>query len=329
LSRRQAFTEYPRLIRAMTRALRLASDWQPPRLGITSGPPLFGVSQDTIDDMQPYTFPRPPTDQDFEVLIEELERNKEPDASVQRYGRNGQTQHGVDVTVTRSNGTADAYQCKHVQTLDAKAVLEEAKKASTFPGGLSRFIIYTTAPRDKKAQDAARKASKAEKFLVVVSSWEDISLSLMKDLPVAQSYMKQLPLHDAAEAYMWQLRIVFDRPAFTDPTHLEWSHIEQRQAIQNVEEFFTTGRLRTRDTRFVLSSLPTSSIPGIRNDMSKIRSLLRAMKKEVVLAAKAERRNDFHAVSLQSRAIEAARLGLLGGVNEVLTSYKVTAVDVQ
>lgn len=132
--------------------------------------------------MEPYKFPLPPTDQDFESLIERLSIDRHPNASVQRFGRNGQAQHGVDVLITRADGTADGYQCKHVQSLDEATVLAEAAKARAFPGGLSRYIIYSTTPRDTSVQIAARKASKTHPYLVVVSSWDDIAVDLMNNL---------------------------------------------------------------------------------------------------------------------------------------------------
>lgn len=277
--------------------------------------------------MEPYRFPLPPTDQDFEALIERLSRNRHPDASVQRFGRNGQAQYGVDVLVGRADGTADGYQCKHVQSLGEATVLAEAVKASAFPAGLSRFIIYSTTPRDTGDQLAARKASKAHPFLVVVSSWDDIAVDLMNDLQASQQYMKQLPLHSMSDAYLRQLRIVFDRPAFTHSSRSEWSHQEQLQAIKNVDEFLSTGQLNTRDVRFVLRSLPASSVPGMRFHISFVRKKMRNLRREVTPAAKAEQNGDYTEVLRLGQNIDAARVELLRGVNSVLQANGVEAID--
>jgi len=276
--------------------------------------------------MQPFTFPGPPTHQDFEALIAELLSSQEPDASVQQYGRSGQSQHGVDVVVARSNGTTLGYQCKDVQVLSARTVATEAARATAFPGDLSRFVIFTTAPRDTKSQDAARLATKAAPFLVEVMAWDDISALLMKDLPVAQAYMRQLPLQDVTSAYLWQLRIAFDRPAFTDSAAMEWSHTEQLQAITDVEFFLSTGQLRTRDSSHVLSSLPAASITMEKQSLSKLRSLLSALKREVTPSAKAEIGADFAAVHLRRGTIDDARLKMLGVLNDLLAKHNMPAL---
>lgn len=277
--------------------------------------------------MEPYKFPRPPTDQDFEALIERLGRDRHPDAIVQRFGRNGQAQHGVDVLVTRADGTVDAYQCKHVESLGEATVLSEAKKACSFPGGLSRFIIYSTTPRDTDDQLAARKASRAHPFLVVVSSWDDIAVDMMNNLEASQQYMAQLPLHSVSGEYMRQLRIAFDRPAFVHPAQLEWSFQEQLQAIRDTEEFFATGQLNTRDTRFVLRSLPASSVPGVRSGMSSVRRLLRELRAVVTPAARAERAGDLGEAALFGNPIDSKRVVLMRCLNDVLQAHGVDPID--
>lgn len=278
--------------------------------------------------MEPYKFPRPPTDQDFEALIERLGRDRHPDATVQRFGRNGQAQHGVDVLVTRADGTSDAYQCKHVESLGEDTILSEVNKAKSFPNGMSRFIIYSTAPRDTGDQLTARKASKSVPFLVVVSSWDDIAVDMMNNLEASQQYMSQLPLRSVSGEYMRQLRIAFDRPAFVHAAQFEWSFQEQLQAIRDTEEFFATGQLNTRDTRFVLRSLPTSSVPDIQPDMSTIRKLLRELRKVVTLAANAERAGDLSEAAMLGNSIDSRRIALMSGLSDVLRAHGVEPFNV-
>jgi hypothetical protein len=277
--------------------------------------------------MEPYKFPLPPTDQDFEALIERLSRDRHPDATVQRFGRNGQAQYGIDVLITRADGTADGYQCKHVKSLGETTVLSESLKARALPGGMSRFIIYTTAPRDTKDQIAARKATEQCPFLVVVSSWDDIAVDLMNNLEASQRYMAALPLHDVAEVYARQLRIAFDRPAFVYGADFEGSHQMQLAAISDVEEFLATGQLNTRDVRFVLRSLPASSVTGAKSHVSLVRKQLRALRGAVTPAAKAEYNLDYDEVERLRVAIDAARVALMHVVNAMLSAYQIEAID--
>jgi hypothetical protein len=290
---------------------------------------ITAMNRVMLDLVQPFTFPGPPTHQDFEALIAELLSSQEPDASVQLYGRSGQSQYGVDVVVARSNGTTLGYQCKDVRVLSARTVATEASRAAAFPGDLSRFIIYTSAPRDTKSQDAARLATKTAPFLVEVMAWDDISALLMKDLPVAQAYMRRLPMHDVTSAYLWQLRMAFDRPAFTDSADTEWSHADQLLAITDVEFFLSTGLLRTRDSIHVLSSLPVASITAEKQSLSKLKSLLSAMKGDVTQSAKAERRSDYAAVQLRYGTIDDARLKMLGALNDLLTKHGMPALVIR
>ncbi|WP_295836142.1 hypothetical protein [uncultured Microbacterium sp.] len=280
-----------------------------------------------MEDMEPYKFPLPPTDQDFEALVERLSRDRHPDATVQRFGRNGQAQHGVDVLITRADGTSDGYQCKHVKSLGENEVSSESLKATAFPGGISRFIIYTTAPRDTSDQLAARKATKTHPFLVIVSSWDDIAVDLMNNLGASQRYMAELPLHDITAVYVRQLSIVFDRPAFTHPAGAEWSHQMQLDAIRDVEEFLATGQLNTRDARFVLRSLPASSVPGTRSHIAPIRKCVRDLRHAVTPAARAEKVGDYVAIPHLRAAIEVARIALMRAVTSALIAHQIDVID--
>jgi hypothetical protein len=271
--------------------------------------------------MEPYKFPLPATDQDFEALIERLNRDRHPDATVQRFGRNGQSQFGIDVLVTRADGTSDAYQCKHVRSLTEAEILAEAAKARSLPSGLSRFIIYTTLPRDTAHQLAAQKANKLHPFLVLISSWDDIAVDLMNNLEASRRYMAELPIHDIVSEYMRQLGIAFDRPAFTDASDMEWSFQSQLGAIKNVQSFLATGVLETRDVRFVLRSLPAKDVPGIRPVMTPLRQGLHALKQAVTPAAKAERSGDHAEAARLGRMSDAVRTNLMTVVNRELIAH--------
>lgn len=277
--------------------------------------------------MEPFKFPLPPTDQDFEALIEQLNRNRHPNANVQRFGRNGQSQHGVDVLLTRADGTSDGYQCKHVAALSDDDIFSEATKARSFPEGLSRFIIYTTLPRDTGHQLAARTATARHPFLVIVSSWDDIAVDMMNDLEASRQYMRELPIHDLAEAYMRQLAIVFDRPAFTEPADMEWSHRAQLKAIVDTQQFLSTGELNTRDVRFVLRSLPAREITTIRSSITPIRKGLIDLKRAVTPAARAEAASDYPMALRLGQLADPLRIDLMNEVNTAIIASRQSPIS--
>ncbi len=106
--------------------------------------------------------PKPADEQAFERASVVLWRGLLDDRSVQRNGRRGQRQNGVDLFGIR-DGDADWHvgiQCKvksEGHALSEDEVRSEVKKALTFKPPLQEYYIITTAPDDVAMQELARE----------------------------------------------------------------------------------------------------------------------------------------------------------------------------
>lgn len=140
----------------------------------------------------------PPTSWDeFQSLCHRLWTAILNDPTAQQNGRIGQEQHGVDVFGRRNGKEWVGVQCKGKDRLTKKKVTnkelaDEALKAQRFNPPLGEFILATTAPRDGKIQEEARRISAEYKknglFSITVWSWEDILVELDNHQDVAHWY---------------------------------------------------------------------------------------------------------------------------------------------
>jgi len=128
--------------------------------------------------------PPPAKWQDFELLCCDLWRAIWQDPNTQRNGRQGQPQHGVDVSGRPNQSHLWAgVQCKGKDNyanklLTEDEVIDEVEKAKRFIPKLSEFIIATTGPKDSKIEELARKITEGHLrdglFSVHVWGWSDI-----------------------------------------------------------------------------------------------------------------------------------------------------------
>ena len=120
----------------------------------------------------------------FEDLCKKLWAEIWECPETKKNGRNGQTQHGVDVYGTeRSTGDLIGIQCKgkdeytHSQ-LTKTEIDDELKKALLFKPKLTKFYFATTANRDSSIDEYVRIKSEEFKeqglFPIYLFSWEDI-----------------------------------------------------------------------------------------------------------------------------------------------------------
>lgn len=143
-----------------------------------------------MNNLSNYQYPPPKNWQDFESLCRDLWKEIWDDPNVQKNGRSGQEQHGVDVFGQPQQGKLwVGVQCKGKdnnlgKTVTETELLEEIKKAKNFTPRLSSWILATTAPRDAKIQQKAREITannkKKKLFSVTVWCWEDILEELVK-----------------------------------------------------------------------------------------------------------------------------------------------------
>jgi tetratricopeptide (TPR) repeat protein len=152
--------------------------------------------------------PPPANWQDFEALCCDLWRAIWKDPNTQRNGRQGQPQHGVDISGRPNEGHLWAgVQCKGKDNYTNKLltedeVLDEVKKSKKFTPKLSEFIIATTGPKDSKIEELARQITKEHfrdaLFSVHVWGWNDI-VARIEDFPdILEKYYLGLSLNTTA-----------------------------------------------------------------------------------------------------------------------------------
>lgn len=105
--------------------------------------------------------PKPVDEQAFERACVVLWRRLLGDPNVQRHGRRGQRQHGVDLYGIRNGNPAHlvGIQCKLKgpdQELNEGEIREEFEKAAGFRPDLTEYFIVTTASDDARLQELAR-----------------------------------------------------------------------------------------------------------------------------------------------------------------------------
>jgi len=115
---------------------------------------------------------------EFEDIVADVLQIKWQDVFVQRYGRTGQKQYGVDIYSTpKTGGRYDGAQCKNkmVSINEIKSAIMDAER---FRPPLGQLVIAVGAPRDGKLQEDTRNISLERtnegKFSVVLLFWDEI-----------------------------------------------------------------------------------------------------------------------------------------------------------
>lgn len=119
---------------------------------------------------------------EFEDMVRDLYALLWDDQNIQRNGRSGQAQQGVDIfgQPARLKGRFAGIQCKNYKgsTLTRQEIEQEAAKAEQFQPPLAEFIIATTESRDVNLQKAVRTINVAResagKFPIHLIFWEEL-----------------------------------------------------------------------------------------------------------------------------------------------------------
>jgi hypothetical protein len=128
-------------------------------------------------------YPPPKTWEQFEELCADVYAADWSDPALQRYGRAGQAQHGVDIVARHGNRWPVGLQCRKksqwpVVNFSIRELDEAVKEALKFRPKLQSFYILTTAPVDAKLQAHARKITARHQrkglFDVNVVGWSEI-----------------------------------------------------------------------------------------------------------------------------------------------------------
>jgi hypothetical protein len=146
------------------------------------------------------TLRRPSNWQDFETLCKKLWGEIWSCPEIKKNGREGQTQHGVDISGIPF-GESEYYgiQCKGKDEYTNKQLTEdeittEVEKAKLFTPPLKKLYFATTAAKDAKIEEFVRKKNLENKakglFEVHIFSWEDIVELIDENKQTHDYYLK-------------------------------------------------------------------------------------------------------------------------------------------
>lgn len=286
-------------------------------------------------------FPIPENDNDFDSLVSQIaEKNYGNTAS--RYGRNGQAQHGVDITLRGARDELIAIQSKHTADLTETMMDDEIDKllglnarGPGFPHVVAEFIFATSAARDTKHTNHAMTLEALHPPLrVSVWPWERINEMLNTMPAVAGHYVAavlgEVPLEEAQRRHVSVSRQVLNRRALLDGFALEFSFHAQLAALQTMSGFFATGNQYDTAGVLVDSALPYEGEDTYGRGLMKVRKSLLALIRHIeanlsrlesyVLSGSGRQ---FDASTIEDHKIyvdyEAKRIAVIKTANSVLT----------
>jgi len=139
--------------------------------------------------------PKPKSEDEFEDFVLDVLRRKWR-ADVQRNGRRGQSQNGVDLYWQHPSKPGEWYgvQCKNVSSLSKATIENEVKLAESFQPSLRHYYLVTSLDRDEKIQSHCRSLSEprmaGDLFPVDILFWQDLELELAGHEDLVQKYFK-------------------------------------------------------------------------------------------------------------------------------------------
>jgi len=140
---------------------------------------------------------KPENWQDFEKISARLSEKLYKNSNINRYGRQGQRQNGVDILIESDEGIM-GIQCKHTEDFSPSKIDAEIKKAEKFTPPLKSFKFFTTHQRDTKIQSYIAEKSQEYRaknlFDIGIRFWEDISekLSEPKNYDILEEFYPQV-----------------------------------------------------------------------------------------------------------------------------------------
>ncbi|GAA5655000.1 hypothetical protein Brsp06_01360 [Brucella sp. NBRC 13694] len=147
-----------------------------------------------------FDVPLPRNWQEFESIVRDAQAQRWKSSTLQKNGRSGQRQKGVDIWGPDEIGRPVGIQCKRIKgPLNFKDVLAEVEKADKFQGQLVTLFIATTAEHDAKLQQQVRILSDKRvaqgHFSVSLLYWDEIIAGLMLNPDVFNAHYPQITLN--------------------------------------------------------------------------------------------------------------------------------------
>lgn len=155
---------------------------------------FFGITMPTLQSLR---LPTPTNWQDFETIVRDAQAQRWDSVTLQKNGRPGQAQHGVDIYGPDNIGRPVGLQCKcYKEQLQLKDITAEVTNAEAFVGRLTTLFIATTTEYDALLQQQVRMLSDSRvaqgKFAVALLYWDDIVASLLLNPEVFKAHYPQL-----------------------------------------------------------------------------------------------------------------------------------------
>ncbi|TCU13739.1 restriction endonuclease [Rhizobium sullae] len=143
--------------------------------------------------------PLPKNWQDFETIVRDALAQRWKSTTLQKNGRTGQKQHGIDIWGPDEIGRSVGIQCKRYKgALNLNHVSDEVANAENFKGQLTTLFVATTAEHDAKLQQQVRLLSDKRvaqgKFAVSLLYWDEIAASLVLNPAVFSAHYPQIKL---------------------------------------------------------------------------------------------------------------------------------------
>lgn len=121
--------------------------------------------------MSRFIFPRLTDEKQFEYLVADCFRALHPKAQVDEYGRRGQKQHGIDITV-QTESQLWCIQCKNYKTISVSHIEELLSKCTYYDRNpFSKLFIVTAAQKDTIIIDYLIPVRNAHKFPFDLEYW--------------------------------------------------------------------------------------------------------------------------------------------------------------
>jgi hypothetical protein len=179
--------------------------------------------------------PPPSNWQDLEVICADLWRSEWGNPTIQRHGRNGQAQHGVDISGSDKAGALIGIQCRCIvgkSVVPSEDIDAEIEKAKAFSPKLVHFLFATTGPKDAATECHCREKTERHRatalFTVTYYGWQDICELLQLHPSIAKRHypfvaFSSVPLILSNETFQdWKgVQYSFKRPEYIHPRIVE------------------------------------------------------------------------------------------------------------
>jgi hypothetical protein len=221
--------------------------------------------------------PIPKNWQDFETIVRDAQAQRWKTTALQKNGRPGQKQHGVDIVGPDEIGRRVGVQCKRYKTpLTLESVTDEVANAEDFKPELSALFVATTADHDAKLQEQVRALSDKRlakgKFAVALLFWDEIVSSLLLNPAVFKAHYPQFELatadHVDKERLIAALELGYFGADLWDSVLLIYGEFGF-MAQADPDEFIATLRIFERRAQQLL---PPEDAAPILDSLSEVRN---------------------------------------------------------